>query len=133
MTSVLHPGLASESTHTVTREMTAEAVGVADIEALATPSMIGLMELASWQAVQPALEVGMTSVGSFLEIRHLAPTPIGDVVRVRSELIEVDGRRLVFRVEAWDSVGQVGEGTHGRIIVSQVRFMERVSRRGQPD
>ncbi|MHB1161868.1 MAG: thioesterase family protein [Chloroflexota bacterium] len=129
MTDALRPGLTGEVRRRVTQDMTADAYGVVGVKVLATPAMIALMELASWQAVQSALEPGMTSVGSELNVRHLAPTPVGDVVRVRSELLEVQGRRLTFRVEAWDSAGQVGEGVHSRFVVSQARFLERLSSR----
>lgn len=129
----LRAGLTAELLREVTQQLTADAYGVAGVKVLATPAMIAFMELASAQAVQPALEPGMTTVGSEVNIRHLAPTPVGDVVRVRSELLEVQGRRLTFRVEARDSAGLVGEGVHSRFVVSLVRFLERLNNRITPD
>ena len=127
--SELRPGLSHQLSRVVTEEMTAARLGSGGVDVLATPVMFGLMELASWQAVQPALAPGMTSVGTVVNIRHLAATPVGDTVTARSELIEVDGRRLVFQVEAWDSVQRIGEGVHERFIVHLERFLERVQAR----
>lgn len=129
MLDALHPGLTHQLVRQVTDEMTASRLGSGGVDVLGTPVMISLMELASWEAVQPLLEPGMTSVGTVVNVRHLAATPVGDVITVRSELVEVDGRRLVFRVEAWDSVDRIGEGSHERFIVHLARFLERVEKR----
>jgi fluoroacetyl-CoA thioesterase len=89
--------------------------------------MIGLMENAAWRLVQPHLAEGETTVGTLVSIRHLAATPLGDTVRATAELVEIDGRRLVFRVEAHDSRQLIGEGTHERARVLLDRFMARVN------
>jgi predicted thioesterase len=123
------PGLAHQLSRQVTEEMTATRLGSGGVDVLGTPFMISMMELASWQAVQDHLEPGLTSVGTVVNIRHLAATPVGDIVTARSELVEVDGRRLVFRVEAWDTAARIGEGTHERYIVHLERFLERVAAR----
>lgn len=129
MAGMLRPGLSHQVRREVTAEMTAARLGSGGVEVLGTPFMISMMELASWRAVQDYLEAGMTSVGTVVNIRHLAATPVGDTVTARSELVEVDGRRLVFRVEAWDSVAKIGEGSHERFVVHLERFLERVARR----
>ena len=85
---------------------------------LSTPSMIGLMERAGIQAVQPHLPEGHTTVGFEVNVKHFGATPKGKKVTVRAELLEVDGRKLRFKVEAHDEDKKVGEGTHRRAIVA---------------
>lgn len=129
MAENLQPGLNHQLTRAVTEEMTASRLGSGGVDVLGTPFMISMMELASWLAVQDSLDSGLTSVGTVVNIRHLAATPVGDTVTARSELLEIDGRRLVFRVEAWDSVGRIGEGAHERFVVRLERFLERLAER----
>jgi predicted thioesterase len=125
------PGLASECQLLVKEENTAAHLGSGDVSALATPEMIRLMEKASVAAVDPLLPEGYKTVGILVNVRHLAATPMGMKVRVRAELVEVDGRRLVFRVEAHDEVEKVGEGEHHRMIIDVKRFKERMSGKGE--
>jgi predicted thioesterase len=124
------PGLASECRLLVKEENTAAHLGSGDVSALATPEMICLMEKASVAAVDPLLPKGYKTVGILVNVRHLAATPMGMEVRVRAELAEVDGRRLVFHVAAHDEVEKVGEGEHHRMIIDAVRFGEKVSKKG---
>jgi fluoroacetyl-CoA thioesterase len=124
------PGLVSECQLLVKEENTAAHLGSGDVSALATPEMIRLMEKASVAAVDPLLPEGYKTVGILVNVRHLAATPMGMKVRVRAELVEVDGRRLVFRVEAHDEVEKVGEGEHHRMIIDAAKFVERVSKKG---
>ncbi|MBC7265021.1 MAG: thioesterase [Chloroflexi bacterium] len=84
--------------------------------------MVRLMERASVAAVDPLLPDGYRSVGVALDVKHVAPTPVGMAVRARAELLAVDGRKLTFRVEAWDAVEKIGEGIHQRAIVELARF-----------
>jgi fluoroacetyl-CoA thioesterase len=125
------PGLASECQLLVREENTAIHLGSGDVSALATPEMIRWMEKASVAAVDPLLPEGHKTVGILVNVRHLAATPMGMEVRVRAELIEVDGRRLIFRVEAHDEVEKVGEGEHHRMIIDAKRFGEKVSKKGE--
>src|ERR1044071_5446171 len=97
--------------------MLANAVGSGGIAVLSTPSMIGLMEGAAHNVVAPLLSDGQVTVGTRVDVRHLAAMPSGVAVRTRAELLEIDGRRLVFRVEAFDAREKIGEGTHERAIV----------------
>ena len=125
----LKPGLVGESSEIVTDLLTAAAYGSGLVPAFATPAMIALMENASVAAIQKYLSAGQTSVGTAVNIQHLAATPVGMRVRARSELTAVDGRRLSFKVEAWDDQEKIGEGTHVRAIVDDARFKERIEKK----
>jgi predicted thioesterase len=123
----LHAGLEYEWSRAVTPEMSARHLGSGDIGVLATPAMIALMEGASLHAVQPRLAEGETTVGYIVNIRHLAPTPIGAEVRVRARLEEVDGRKLRFHVDAYEGDKLIGDGEHVRVVVDAARFLEQRS------
>jgi fluoroacetyl-CoA thioesterase len=125
----LAAGLTNEIAVTVTESLTAKHIGSGSVQVLATPYMIALMEGASQQMVQPLLAPGQTTVGVMVNVRHLAATPLGMQVRVRSRLVAVDGPRLTFEVEAHDSAEKVGEGTHERFIIDLARFQERLERK----
>ena len=122
----LTPGLRGEVKLLVTEEDTAQHLGSGNVAVLATPRMITLMEMAGVAAVDHLLPPGQATVGGEVHVRHLAPTPLGMEIVVRSELIEVEGRRLTFRVEAFDEREKVGEGTHIRFIIDLDRFRGRV-------
>lgn len=112
---------------TVTKELTAISLGSGDLEVYATPAMIALMEETASESVKPGLEVGQGSVGTYIAIKHLAATPIGMRVRCESELVEVDGRRLVFNITAYDEKDKIGEGTHERFMISNDKFQSKVN------
>lgn len=112
---------------TVTKELTAISLGSGDLEVYATPAMIALMEETASESVKPRLEAGQGSVGTCIAIKHLAATPIGMRVRCESELVEVDGRRLVFNITAYDEKDKIGEGTHERFIISNDKFQSKVN------
>jgi len=120
----LKPGLESQWTREVTPEMSARHLGSGDVGVLATPAMIGMMEGTSLRAVQPYLQDGQTTVGYIVNIRHLAPTPIGSEVTVRARLEEVDGRKLKFKVEAYEGDKLIGVGEHVRVIIDGGRFLQ---------
>jgi predicted thioesterase len=111
----LQPGLSAEITTVVDDGLVVRHVGGDGV--LSTPSMIGLMERAGIQAVQSLLPAGYTTVGFEVHVKHFAPTPKGKTVTVRAELLEVDGRKLRFKVEAHDEDKKVGDGTHRRAVV----------------
>src|SRR5687768_13934848 len=111
----LRPGLSAELTATVTDAMVTRHVGGAGV--LTTPHMIGLMEDAAAAAVKPLLPDDHTTVGYEVAIRHRAATAVGMRIRVSAELLEADGRKLLFRVEARNDRELIGEGTHRRTIV----------------
>ncbi len=118
-------GMTGESATLVAPENTAARVGAGGVEVFGTPMMIALMEQASWQSVANDLEPGYVTVGTLVNVRHLAATPPGQRVRATAELIEIDGRRLLFKVEAYDEKQKIGEGQHERFIVNLERFMKK--------
>ncbi|GHO52153.1 thioesterase family protein [Ktedonobacter robiniae] len=120
----LAPGMTAEISTLVTPENTAAAVGAGGVEVFATPMMIALMENASWQAAAPGLDKGHVTVGTLVNVKHLAATPVGQSVRAVATLHEIDGRRLVFQVEAYDERQKIGEGTHERFIVKLDQFLK---------
>ncbi|MDQ2714372.1 MAG: thioesterase family protein [Chloroflexota bacterium] len=122
----LTPGMTGEAKTRVVHENTAAAVGAGGVEVFGTPMMIALMENAAWGAVAESLDEGYVTVGTLVNVRHLGATPLGQQVRATAELIEIDGRRLVFKVAAHDEQKQIGEGTHERFIVHLQRFIERL-------
>lgn len=115
----LRPGLKHSQSVTVTEEMTPAHLRSDPIRVLATPEMIRLIEQTAIQAVQPHLGPGQTTVGTRVDVAHLAATPEGMTVTITVELTAVDRRRLTFRVEVHDEVEKVGEGTHERFIIDR--------------
>ncbi len=122
----LHSGLTGEANVTVSKLLTASHMGSGRIPVYATPAMVALMEAAAVSAIGQYLDESQTSVGISIEIKHLAATPIGQEVRARAEVIEVNGRRVTFSIQAWDEQEKIGEGTHTRFIVDAQQFLERV-------
>ncbi len=129
----IQPGLRGEVSLIVASEHTAQHLGSGGVEVLATPQMVLLMERASVAAVDHLLPEGYRTVGAHLDIRHLAPTPVGFEVMATADLLEVEDRQLTMRVEVREVDGAedllVGEGTHQRFIVNVQRFGERVSQK----
>lgn len=109
----------------VTEAKTAKSVGSGSLDVFATPMLAALMENAATKAL--ALSDDQTSVGTSLEIKHLTATPVGLKVWAVAEIIEVDGRKVVFYVEAFDEKDKIGEGRHERFIVDTDRFMEKIN------
>jgi len=107
----------------VTEDTLASRVGSGEVPVFSTPNLVLLMEEAAVDAVRSYLEEGETTVGSLVNIRHVAPTPSGLQVTATAVLTQVDGRRLVFRVEANDAVEKVGEGIHERYVAGRERFI----------
>ncbi len=112
---------------TVAENNTAKSVGSGSLDVYATPSLAALIEKAACNCVADYLEDGTTSVGTDLSIKHLAATPIGMRVRAEAELIEIDGRKLTFKVSARDECDIISTGTHERFIVKSDRFTERTN------
>jgi predicted thioesterase len=109
----------------VSVENIASTVGSGDLPVFATPAMIALIERTASQSVQPYLELGSSTVGTHLDVAHSSATPVGMTVVCETELVEIDRRRLVFRVRVYDAKGDVGSGTHERFVVDSRRFMEK--------
>ena len=121
----METGICGEQTITVTEQQTAKHLGSGELAVFATPCMIALMENTAYKSVQPCLEPGQGTVGTLLNVKHLAATPVGMEVRCETRLIEIDRKRLVFEVKAFDACGLIGEGVHERFIVDNQRFMQK--------
>ena len=119
---MIQTGLTCKKKITVTPEMTAAAMGSGALEVLATPSMIALMEGTAQEAVQSLLEHGQGTVGTRIDVRHLAATPVGMEVTCTAEVTEVDRRRIVFTVKAKDEKEVIGEGIHERFVIDNEKF-----------
>lgn len=122
---MLKPGIKGYQEVVVTKELTAARMGSGVLEVFATPAMIALMEQTAYKSVEPYLEEDSGSVGTSLHISHVAASPVGMTIHCESELIEVDGRRLVFHVKAFDQDGLIGEGTHERFVVINDKFQRK--------
>jgi len=111
------PGATAEVEMTVTPDRSADAMGNKGVMVLATPFLIGLLENAAIAVIQQAVPPGAGTVGTMVEMRHLAATPVGMKVRAKATLLETDGRRFLFQVEAHDEVEKVAEAKHERFLV----------------
>lgn len=119
---MLEKGIKGHGEELVTMELTASHIGSGTVRVLATPMMIALMEKTSRISVKPYLEEGEETVGIHVNVSHVASTPIGKKVWCDTELIEIDRRRLVFKVAVYNDDGLVGEGTHERFVIDVARF-----------
>ena len=125
MADEIKVGLVGEASAMVDGTNLASSYAHGAVDLYASPAMVGLMEHAAINAIEHLLPEGSVSVGTHLDVRHLAATPPGLEVRARAELVEVEGRRLAFRVEAFDPVEKIGEGTHERFVVELARLLGR--------
>ena len=119
-------GLTHTSTLTVEERHLAARIGSGDLEVLATPVMMSLMENAAMEAVKDALDEGATTVGGFISASHLKPTALGRTITATAVLESVEGRKLTFKVTAQDGDGLIGEGTHIRFVVDRRKFMSKL-------
>ncbi|MBQ6372443.1 MAG: thioesterase family protein [Oscillospiraceae bacterium] len=122
---MLETGIKGCGEITVTPELTAKRFGSGALEVYATPAMIALAEETALKSVADRLEPGQGTVGTRVDIAHLAATPLGMKVRCETELIEIDRRRLVFSVAVYDEADKVAEGTHERFIIDNEKFMKK--------
>ena len=106
--------------------MSSARVGSGLVEVFATPMMVALIEQTCLESVLPYLDEGQGTVGTLVNVTHVSATPVGMRVWCDSELTEVDRRRLVFKVKAYDEAGLIGEGTHERFVIDTVKFMEKI-------
>jgi fluoroacetyl-CoA thioesterase len=127
--SALRPGLRGEASLVVADEHTAPRVGSGAIRVLATPVMINLFEAAALDAVERLLPPGYQSLGTVLNVRHIAATPVGMRVTASAVVDKVEGRTIFFRLEARDERELIGDGMHERVVVNVARFDERVQRK----
>ena len=122
-------GTKHEVTVTVTDDITAARVKSGSLAVLATPYMVALMEQAASELCDKFVPEGISTVGTMLNISHLAPTPVGAVVRAVATLTDFDGRKACFEVEAYDAVGLIGKGTHERFTIKIESFMKKAMER----
>jgi fluoroacetyl-CoA thioesterase len=125
----LRPGLSGRAELVVGEEHTAPRIGSGRVHVLATPVMINLIEAAALAAIEHLLPPGYQSLGTRLDVRHIAATPAGMKVTTRAEVQKVEGRTVYFRVEARDEKELIGDGTHERVVVNVAKFDERVQRK----
>ena len=118
-------GLKGQASTLVEREDTAQEVGSGSLLVYATPCMVTLMEGAACDAIADFLPEDKTSVGTMLNISHVAATPVGLEVRAEAEVTAVEGSKLTFQISAYDESGLIGEGTHQRVIVNTQRFLDK--------
>ncbi len=123
--SMLEIKIQGRAEDVVREENTARSLGSGDLPVFATPCMVALMENASLRSVALHLEEGQSTVGTRICVSHDSATPVGMKVWAESTLTEIDGRRLVFEVRAFDERGLIGQGTHERFIIKQQSFLER--------
>ena len=119
---MMEPG---ESCLTVAEKHTARAMGSGSLEVFATPALVALMEQAACNAIQGLIEEGCTTVGTQINVAHLAATPVGMKVWAKATLTQREGRLYTFTIEAFDDKGLIGTATHQRIVVFADRFMEK--------
>jgi predicted thioesterase len=125
----IRPGLTGSAQLTVGEEHTAPRVGSGRVHVLATPVMINLIEAAALEAIERLLPAGHQSLGTLLNVRHIAATPVGMRVSARAEVLAVEGRTVRFRVEARDEKELIGDGTHERVVVNVAKFDARVQKK----
>lgn len=118
-------GMKAEVSSFVEREDTAKEVGSGDLLVYATPCMVALMEGAACEAIAGALSETQTTVGTMLNIEHISATPVGMDVRAEAEVTAVEGKVITFAVTAYDESGEIGHGTHKRVIVTSQKFLDR--------
>ncbi|MBQ2667123.1 MAG: thioesterase family protein [Clostridia bacterium] len=128
---MLTVGMKGKAETVVSENNTAKVMGSGTLDVFATPAMVALMEEAAWKCVAEALDPGMGTVGTSMQVKHLSATPLGMGVTAECELIEVDGRRLVFTVQASDEAGLIGTGTHERFIIAEEKFMAKTESKKQ--
>jgi predicted thioesterase len=126
----IKPGATAEIGLTVTEDKTAHAMGNRGVHVFATPYVVGLLEDAAGAVMRPHYPPGGGSVGTMVEMKHLAATPVGMKVRAKATLLESDGKRYLFSVEAWDEKEKIAEGRHERFVVADMeRFLARAMKK----
>lgn len=128
---MLTVGIKGREEVTVSEANSAKTLGSGTLDVFATPAMTALMEKTAWKSVAPFLDEGCGTVGTLLNITHDAPTPFGMNVWCESERVEIDGRRLVFEVAAYDEKGKIGGGRHERFIIQNEKFQAKANKKAE--
>ncbi len=124
---MISTGITGEQELIVTSEYTARSMGSGELEVLATPALAALIEKTAWMSIADCLEEGESTVGTLITLNHTSATPAGMKVSCRTEVTEVDRRRVVFRFEAFDEAGKIADGIHERFVIKSGRFMEKAA------
>ena len=127
---MIETGIKGHREQIVTPEMSAARVGSGLVDVFATPMLVALVEQTCYESVLPHLDEGQGTVGTLVNVSHVSATPIGKRVWCESELVEVDRRRLVFTIKAYDDAGLIGEGTHERFVIDTAKFMDKLKAKG---
>lgn len=122
---MLSVGIKGNLERTVTEDLTAEALGSGLLPVFATPAAVALAEETAWKSVAGELEEGQGTVGTLMELAHIAATPLGMKVHCETELVEVDRRKLVFTVKIYDEKEKVADGRHERFIIDNAKFLSK--------
>lgn len=125
----IQPGMIREDSFPITMENSAIHLGSGSSRVLATPWMIAFMERVSHRLLTCCLPEGFSSVGTHLDVRHLAPTPVGATIHVRVEVLSLEENRVYFSIEAWDNLEKIGDGKHERVVIDEARFLRRVEKK----
>ena len=131
MENTLKIGIKGEKEIVVDASVSAKKAASGEMDVFGTPFVIALMEQTADVSVRPYIENTQATVGTRVNIKHMAATPMGMKAFGKSELLEIDGRRLFFKVEVYDEVGLVAEGTHERFIIDKEKFMAKTEKRGK--
>lgn len=126
---MLKEGIKGREERVVDESNSAKTLGSGTLDVFATPAMVALMEETAWKSVQSELEDGQGTVGISLDIKHVSATPLGMKVYCESELAQIDGKKLLFTVKAFDERGMIGEGTHERFIVDNRKFQTKTDQK----
>ena len=124
---MLEKGIKNTIKINVTDDKTAKVMGSGILDVFATPAMVALMEQTAAESVQPLLDEGVTSVGTKINVEHLAADPVGIEVMCESTLVEIDGRKLCFEIEVSDKHGIVGKAYHERFLIKSESFMAKTN------
>ena len=125
----IRPGASGSAELVVGNEHTAPSIGSGKVRVLATPVMINLIEAAALAAIEHLLPAGYQSLGTHLDVRHIAATPVGMKVTASAEVTKVDGRTVSFKVAAHDEIDLIGGGVHERVVVNVAKFDARVQKK----
>lgn len=120
-------GIKGKKSIIVSKENTALKLGSGTLEVFATPAMISLIEKTAWQSIEEFLEEGQSTVGTSLRITHESASPIGMKIICETELIDIEKRKLTFKVEVFDQKGFIGRGIHERFIIDSEKFMNKAN------
>jgi len=126
MRAKLDVGRTYQSQSRVEEWMTAEKAGNKGVDVLSTPMLLQLVEEAAMQCIAPTMEEGQISLGTHIDLAHLAATPVGQIIRIEVEVLKTDGKRVEFAFNAFDEREKIAEGTHERYVAERTKFLERL-------